>query len=101
MQNDSAHSSLGFLPEILIQSTVQMSGRLQCLAGQNLILQNSAFISSPETKAHKVSLKDGHALEATVRHRPQFQRASPLKPHSQTKPNFMWSILRKGERKFM
>ena len=32
---------------------------------------------------------------------PQFQRSSPLKPLGQTKPNFMWSILRKGERKFV
>ena len=29
--------------------------------------------------------------------RPQFQRSSPLKPLGQSKPNFMWSILRKGE----
>ena len=33
--------------------------------------------------------------------RPQFQRSSPLKPLGQSKPNFMWSILRKGERKFI
>ena len=32
-------------------------------------------------------------------HRPQFQRSSPLKLLGQSKPNFMWSILRKGERK--
>ena len=31
----------------------------------------------------------------------QFQRSSPLKPLGQSKPNFMWSILRKGERKFI
>ena len=29
--------------------------------------------------------------------RSQFQRSSPLKPLGQSKPNFMWSILRKGE----
>ena len=28
--------------------------------------------------------------------RPQFQRSSPLKPLGQSKPNFMWSILRRG-----
>ena len=33
--------------------------------------------------------------------RPQFQRSSPLKPLGQSKPNFMWSILMKGERKFI
>ena len=31
------------------------------------------------------------------RRRSQFQRSFPLKPHGQAKPNFMWSILRKGE----
>ena len=36
-----------------------------------------------------------------VRRRSQFQRSSPLKPLGQSKPNFMWSILRKGERKFI
>ena len=33
--------------------------------------------------------------------RSQFQRSSPLKPLGQSKPNFMWSILRKVERKFI
>ena len=33
--------------------------------------------------------------------RPQFQRSSPLKPLGQSKPNFMWSLLGKGERKFI
>ena len=33
--------------------------------------------------------------------RPQFQRSSPLKPLGQSKPNFMWSIHRKVERKFI
>ena len=30
-----------------------------------------------------------------------FQRSSPLKPLDQSKPNFMWSLLGKGERKFI
>ena len=33
--------------------------------------------------------------------RPKFQRSSPLKPLGQSKPNFMWSILSKEERKFI
>ena len=37
---------------------------------------------------------------ASVR-RSQFQRFSPLKRLGQSKPNFMWSILRKGEQKFI
>ena len=32
----------------------------------------------------------------SVVRRPQFQRSSPLKPLSQSNPNFMWSILGKG-----
>ena len=35
---------------------------------------------------------------ASVHH---FQRSSPLKPLGQSKPNFMWSLLGKGERKFI
>ena len=30
-----------------------------------------------------------------------FQRSSPLKPLGQSKPNFIWSLLGKGERKFI
>ena len=30
-----------------------------------------------------------------------FQRSSPPKPLGQSKPNFMWSLLGKGERKFI
>ena len=33
--------------------------------------------------------------------RPQFQTSSPLKPIGQSKPNFMWSLLGKGEGKFV
>ena len=33
--------------------------------------------------------------------RPQCSTSSPLKPLGQSKPNFMWSLLGKGERKFM
>ena len=33
--------------------------------------------------------------------RSHFQRSSPLKPLGQSKPNFIWSIHRKGERKFI
>ena len=31
----------------------------------------------------------------------QFQTSSPLKPLGQSKPNFMWSLLGKGEQKFI
>ena len=33
--------------------------------------------------------------------RPHFQTSSPLKPLGKSKPNFMWSLLGKGERKFI
>ena len=38
---------------------------------------------------------------SVVVRRSQFQRSSPLKPLGQSKPNFMWSILREGELKFI
>ena len=33
--------------------------------------------------------------------RSHFQTSSPLKPLGQSKPNFMWSLLGKGEPKFV
>ena len=33
--------------------------------------------------------------------RSHFQTSSPLKPLGQSKPNFTWSLLGKGERKFV
>ena len=33
--------------------------------------------------------------------RPHFQTSSALKPLGQSKPNFMWSLLGKGEPKFV
>ena len=33
--------------------------------------------------------------------RPHFQTSSPPKPLGQSNPNFMWSLLDKGERKFI
>ena len=33
--------------------------------------------------------------------RSHFQTSSPPKPLGQSKPNFMWSLLGKGERKFV
>ena len=41
------------------------------------------------------------AMPLSVRRRPQFQSSSSLKPLGQSKPNFMWSILRKEEQKFI
>ena len=64
------------------------------------------FFSSPEPKA----LRQAYRIPmdpASVRRRPSssvrshFQTSSPLKPLGQSKPNFMWSLLGKGERKFI
>ena len=46
-------------------------------------------------------VRPSSSVRPSVVRRPQFQRSSPLKPLGQSKPNFMWSILRKGERKFI
>ena len=37
----------------------------------------------------------------SVVRRPHFQTSSPLKSLGQSKPNFMWSLLWKGEQKFI
>ena len=58
---------------------------------------SGTIFSSPEPK---VNIYDGHA-PASAHRRTQFQRSSPLKPLGQSKPNFMWSILRKGEQKYI
>ena len=64
---------------------------------------NCLHFSSPEPKAQKVSLYDGHApssvVVVVVVH--TFQRSSPLKSLVQSMPNFMWNILRKVGLKFV
>ena len=54
------------------------------------------IFSSPEPKAHSEFL--GYPWSGV--RRSQFQTSSP-KPLAQSKPNFMWSLLGKGERKFV
>ena len=39
------------------------------------------------------------SLQASVIH--NVHTSSPLKPHDQSKPNFMWSLLGKGDQKFI
>ena len=71
--------------------------------GQLFIIGNIAIV--PSSLLYKVFHKDVESivvfLSLQTFSRPQFQRSSPLKPRGQSKPNFMWSILRKGERKFI
>ena len=66
------------------------------------------LISSPEPSGSQGELivypfsgvRNRHGRRRRGR-RQQFQTSSPLKPLGQSKPNFMWSLLRKGERKFI
>ena len=61
-----------------------------------------AFISSPEPKAHHGAYRIPMGpSSSSVVVRSHFQTSSPLKPLGQSKPNFMWSLLGKGERKFI
>ena len=56
----------------------------------------------PEPKAHRRAYSIPMLQRpSSVRRRSQFQRSSLLKPQGQSKPNFMWSILRKRERTFV
>ena len=60
------------------------------------------FISSPEPSGSQGELivyPCSGVRPSVVRS--QFQTSSPLKPLGQSKPNFMWSLLGKGERKFV
>ena len=63
------------------------------------------IISSPEPKAHGELI--GYPWSGVSRPsspsivRPQFQTSSLLKPLGQSKPSFIWSLLGKGERKFI
>ena len=64
--------------------------------------------SSPEPKAHQSAYRiPMDPASVGVRRRPSsvvrshFQTSSPLKPLGQSKPNFMWSLIGKGERKFV
>ena len=61
--------------------------------------ENPIIISSPEPLGSQSEL----IVYPLSRCRPLsvFQRSSPLKPLGQSKPNFIWSLLGKGERKFI
>ena len=61
--------------------------------------ENPIIISSPELLGSQSKL----IVYPSSRCRPLsvFQRSSPLKPLGQSKPNFIWSLLGKGERKFI
>ena len=63
------------------------------------------FISSPEPKAHRwayrIPMDPASVVVCPSSVRPHFQTSSPLKQLGQSKPNFMWSLLGKGERKFI
>ena len=65
----------------------------------------TVIFSSPEPLGSKGELivypssrRPSSSVGPSVHH---FQRSSPLKPLDQSKPNFMWSLLGKGERKFI
>ena len=63
------------------------------------------IFSSPEPLGSQGELKvypcSGVRPSSSVGVRSQFQTYSPLKPLSQSKPNFMCGLLGKGERKFI
>ena len=60
-------------------------------------LTNYIF-SSPEPKAHKVSLKDGTRAGVRPSVRPHFQTWISLRPAGRLQSNFIWSIIGVGER---
>ena len=75
----------------------------------NLSLKKCYIFSSPEPLgsqgelivyplSRRPSVVRPSSVRPSVHH---FQRSSPLKPLGQSKPNFMWSLLGKGEPKFV
>ena len=56
---------------------------------------------SPEPKAHRLALAPASVVVVVIVVVNHFQTSSPPKPVGQSKPNFMWSLLGKGERKFI
>ena len=62
----------------------------------------TSHFSSPEPKAHWWAYSIGRPLSSVCMYVCQhFQTSSPLKPLGWLKPNFMWSLLGMGERKFV
>ena len=51
--------------------------------------------------AHLSQRQKSERPSVVICRRPQFQTSSSQKPHAQSKPNFMWSLLGYGERKFV
>ena len=74
--------------------------REMCDRGLKGFLAHLSRRLTGELIVYPCSVRRPSVRPSSVR-RSQFQRSSPLKPLGQSKPNFMWSILRKGERKFI
>ena len=93
------------LHEVIHQKTptsYDKTYKLICQAtSSNLLFSLLYIFSSSEPKAHRYAYSILMLRRPASVRRPQFQRSSPLKPLGQSKPNFIWSILRKGERKFV
>ena len=70
------------------------------------LLYDDVLFSSPEPLGSQGELivypwSGVRRRPSSVVVRSHFQTSSPLKPLDQSKPNFMWSLLGKGERKFI
>ena len=87
MARDNVYMMIGFLEMACVHSFELTTFLTQACMVLLFLFQCICLV-------HIVSL-------AHLSRRPQFQRSSPLKPLGQSKPNFVWSILRNGERKFI
>ena len=83
------------------------TGRSGTLPKKNFFLGRLIF-SSPEPKAPRWAISIPVTLASVVRPsvrrpsvRQHFQTSSPLKPLGQLNSNFIWRLLRMGERKFI
>ena len=75
-----------------------------CVLGRNRNTLYLSIFSSPQPKAHRWAYRipmDQASVRPLSVVRPHFQTSSPPKPLGQSNLNFMWSLLGKGERKFI
>ena len=70
------------------------------MQSESFYLQNKILVSSPEPPGSQGEIIVYPFSGVCNCGRQQFQKSSPLKPLGQSKPNFMWSLLGKGEQEF-
>ena len=81
------------------------SAKLYMEVKKNFVKKKFSYLPTQIISSFELLGSQGELIVYPSSRRPSvvhhFQRSSPLKPLGQSKPNFMWSLLGKGERKFI